>query len=126
MICIASRTGVIARSNRSDLPAMIPSGMPTSSERDTAAIISASVWMLSSHRPLSANVAKATIAQIAAFGPPNRSDTRTPTTAVPIQVIQPQNLISQDTRSSRNDAKLLNAWMTTLGSSALRWSTSQV
>ena len=48
--------------------------------------------MLSSQSPLRANVANAAIAQIAAFGPPNRRATRTPTTAVPIQVIQPQQI----------------------------------
>ena len=70
--------------------------------------MSASVWMLSSQRPLSANVANAASAQIAAFTPPNRSATRTPTIVVPIQVIQPQNRVTQETRSSRNVAKPLN------------------
>ena len=88
--------------------------------------MSASVWMLSSQRPLSANVANAASAQIAAFTPPNRSATRTPTIVVPIQVIQPQNRVTQETRSSRNVAKPLNVRMTALGLSAFRWSTSHV
>jgi hypothetical protein len=126
MICMASRTGVMLRLKRSDLPAATPRGMPTRSERVTAASIRASVCMLSVQSPLSAKVANAPTAQIAAFRPPNLSATRTPTTDAPIQVIQPNSRVSHVTRSSRKEAKPLNVRMTTLGLSAFRWSTSHV
>ena len=46
-----SSTGVISRLNQFDMPAQMPSGMPMSSEIATAAMVSASVSMLSCHRP---------------------------------------------------------------------------
>ena len=52
--------GVIAFAKRSERPATMPSGMPMRSESPTATSISASVCMLSSQRPVSANVANAT------------------------------------------------------------------
>ena len=126
MICIASSTGVTPRSKRSESPARTPSGIPIASERPTAASISASVCMLSTQSPLAANATKAASAQIAARTPPKRSETRTPATVTPTHVIQPRKLVNQLTRSSRKSAKPLNARITTLGLSALRWSTSQV
>ena len=82
--------------------------------------------MLSSQRPLAANATNAARAQIAARAPPNRSETRTPATVTPTHVIQPSALVNQVTRSSRKVAKPLNARITTLVFSALRWSTSHV
>ena len=55
MICIASRIGVIARWKRSLRPATMPTGTPMRMEISTAALISASVCMLSSQRPSRAN-----------------------------------------------------------------------
>ncbi len=126
MICIASSTGVTARANRSESPAHTPSGIPTRSERPTAASISARVCMLSTQRPLAAKATNAARAHSAARTPPKRSETRTPATETPTHVIQPRKLVSQVTRLSRKSAKPLNARITTLGLSALRWSTSQV
>jgi len=82
--------------------------------------------MLSSQSPLAAKVANAASAHTAARTPPKRSETRTPATVTPTQVIQPRKLVNQLTRLSRKSAKPLNARITTLGLSALRWSTSQV
>ena len=82
--------------------------------------------MLSTQRPLAAKVANAASAQTAARTPPKRRETRTPATVTPTQVIQPRKLVNQLTRLSRNSAKPLNARITALGLSALRWSTSQV
>ena len=82
--------------------------------------------MLSSQSPDAANTAKAASAQIAARTPPKRSDTRTPATVTPTHVIHPRKLVNQVTRLSRKSAKPLNARITMLGLSALRWSTSHV
>ena len=46
-----SSTGVIKRLNPSDIPAQMPNGIPMSSAIATAAMVSASVSMLSCHRP---------------------------------------------------------------------------
>ena len=117
---------MIARSNRTDSPASTPSGIPTRSDNDTAASMRASVCMLSTQSPVSANTANAPSAQAAARTPPYRSTTSTPATVVPTQVIQPRNRVNQPTRSSRNDAKPLNALKTTFGSWAFRCSSSHV
>ena len=82
--------------------------------------------MLSTQSPLAANAAKAASAHRPARRPPKRSETRTPATVTPTHVIQPRKLVNQLTRLSRKSAKPLNARITMLGLSALRWSTSQV
>lgn len=48
-----SRKGVTTRLNRSDSPAHTPSGIANSSATNTAETVSASVSMLSCHRPCS-------------------------------------------------------------------------
>ena len=63
---------MIARLKRLERPATMPSGIPTSSESATATSISASVCMLSSHSPVSANEAKAQSVTSAARKPPKR------------------------------------------------------
>ena len=96
------------------------------SERPTAASIRTNVCMLSSQRPLARERdERGEEAQIAARAPPKRSDTRTPATVTPTQVIQPRKSVNHLTRSSRKLAKPLKALITTLGLEALRWSTSQ-
>ena len=82
--------------------------------------------MLSAQSPDAANMTNAASAQIDARTPPKRSETRTPATDTPTHVIQPRKLVNHSTRLSRNSAKPLNARMTKLGLSALRWSTSHV
>ena len=124
-ICIASSTGVIARWKRSERPAMTPSGMPTRSESDTAASMSASVCMLGSHRPISANNANAPSTQSAARQPPKRSTISTKAAVVPTQVMSSKSSFSRLTRSSRKELKPLKIENTKLGSSALRLSVSQ-
>ena len=125
-ICIASSTGVMARSKRSERPGEMPSGIPTTSESPTAENISASVWMLSSQSPLSANIANAASAQIAARTPPKRSDDerrrrRCADPGHPVQEArQPGDEVVEEV------AKPLNARKTALGLSALRWSMSHV
>ena len=46
-----SSTGVMTRFTRGFRPAQMPSGMPMTSAMSTAAMVSASVSMLSSHSP---------------------------------------------------------------------------
>ena len=125
-ICIASSTGVIARSNRFESPVRTPSGTPTRSERPTAASMSAKVCMLSSHSPVSANVANAPPTHAAARQPPNRSAIAVPTTVVPSQVSHRSNLSNHSTRWSTNVENPSKTAKTTFGSSAFRWSSSQV
>ena len=104
-ICIASRIGVIARRNRAERPARIPSGIPTRRERPTEASIRASVSMLSSQRPKSAKVAKADSVIRAARRPPKRSTSATPATVVPAQVSQISSRLNHSTRWSIPELK---------------------
>ena len=83
MICAASSTGVISRSNRSERPATMPSGTPTSSDSATATSISDSVCMLSSQRPRAANDAKLATMITPARRPPNRHASSPPRRVVP-------------------------------------------
>ena len=82
--------------------------------------------MLSSQRPISANDASAARTHVAARQPPKRSATSVATTDVPIHVIQSRSRLNQSTRLSTNVAKPSKAAKTKLGSSALRWSSSQI
>ena len=80
--------GVIARRNRAERPATIPSGIPTRRDSPTAASIRASVSMLSSHRPDSAKAANAESVIRAARRPPKRRTSATPAIVVPTHVSQ--------------------------------------
>ena len=71
----------------------------------TAASMSASVSMLSAHRPASANDANAAIAQTAARSPPKRQDSSVPATVVPIHVSQIRRSLNQVTRLSAKTRK---------------------
>ena len=104
---------------------MTPSGMPTRSDSDTAASMSASVCMLGSHRPITANDANAPSTHSAARQPPNRSTISTKAAVVPTQVMSSKSSYSRLTRSSRKELKPLKIENTKLGSSALRLSVSQ-
>ena len=88
MICAASSTGVMNALNRSERPATMPRGTPTSSENATATSISASVCMLSSQRPSAANDAKLATMIAAARRPPKRHASRPPKSVVPGHVSQ--------------------------------------
>ena len=56
----------------------MPTGMPITSENETAANISASVWMLGSHNPISANEANAARTISPARRPPKRATINVP------------------------------------------------
>ena len=125
MICIASSSGVIARWKRSERPASTPSGIPTSSERLTAAIVSENVSMLSCQRPMSANEPSASRTPAAARRPPKRNTISAPSTVVPAHLSLRKNEVSHETRWSRKFAKPLKIEKTTLGCSTLRLLLSQ-
>ncbi len=125
MICIASRIGVTERRNRSERPASTPSGIPISSESETAAVISANVCTLSSQRPISANDANAAATPSAALRLPKRSTTTIPKAAVPTQVSLKKKLVSHETRLSRKVAKPLKIVKKKLGFGRLRSLLSQ-
>ena len=125
MICIASRTGVIARWKRSERPASTPSGIPTRSDSATAENISAKVCTLSSHSPIRANERNAASTPSAALRLPKRSATTTPSTVVPTQVSLRKKLVSHETRLSRNVAKPLKIVKKKLGFGTLRSALSQ-
>ena len=105
---------------------MTPSGIPTRSERPTAASISENVWMLSSQRPISANDANAASTPSACLQCPKRATTSVPSATVPTQVSFSKNVVNHETRSSRKVAKPLKTEKTKLGFAALRLSLSHV
>ena len=104
-ICIASSTGVIARRTRAERPARMPTGIPTRRDRPTATSIRASVSMLSSQRPSSANDANADSVIRAARRPPKRSMSNTPAIVVPAQVSQSSSRSNHSTRCSIAELK---------------------
>jgi hypothetical protein len=116
---------VIARWKRFERPATIPSGIPTASDRLTAASISASVCRLSPHRPISANEASAPATQAAARHPPKRRTTSVAAAVVPTQVSQSSSRSNHSTRLSTKVANPSKSANTKLRSSALRWSSNQ-
>ena len=126
MICIASRTGVIARCTRSERPAAIPTGTPIASESATEANVSAKVRMLASQTPSAANDTNAAAVPSAARRPPKRSTIAVPSTVVPTHVSLKKKLVSQPTMSSRKVATPLKTTKKTLGCGTLRRSLSQV
>src|SRR5258705_2700970 len=125
-ICAASSNGGMQRSNRSERPAITPSGIPTSRDSPTAAKISAKVCTLCSQSPISANEANAARTPKACCQRPKRSTTSVPSATVPTQVSFWKNVVNQETRLSRNVAKPLKIAKTKLGLAALRLSLSHV
>ena len=91
---------MIARLNRRERPAAIPSGTPIRMDSPTAASMSASVSMLSAHKPAIANDANAASAQAPARSPPKRQASSVPATVVPIQVSQTSRSLNHVTRLS--------------------------
>ena len=75
------------------------------SESSTAANISASVWTLSSHRPIRAKEANAANTISAARQPPKRSTISTDAASVPTQVIQSIASLAVVTSQSANARK---------------------
>ena len=102
----------------------MPIGTPIRSASPTDAIISASVSMLASQRPSSANEAKPASTIAPARRPPKRQTTSVPATVVPIQVSQRMNWLSQATRLSRKIRNQLKIVKKSPVSSAVRWSIS--
>ncbi len=117
--------GVTARRNRSERPASTPSGIPISSESETAAVISAKVCTLSSQRPSTANETNAAATPSAARRLPKRSTTTIPNVAVPTHVSLKKKLVSHETRLSRKFAKPLKIVKTKLGLAPFRSALSQ-
>ena len=89
MICIPSRIGVIARWTRSLRPATMPTGTPMRIEISTAALMSASVCMLSSQRPSRANDTNAPKTTSAARRPPKRRTIAVPAMITPTSTRPP-------------------------------------
>ncbi len=102
----------------------MPIGTPIRSASPTDAIIRASVSMLASQRPSSANETNAPMTIAAARRPPKRHTTSVPVTVVPTQVSQRMNRSSQPTRSSRKTRNQLKTVNTTPVFSAVRCSIS--
>ncbi len=86
MICIASRTGVIALLKPSLRPAMIPSGIPIASATETDATISASVCMLSVQSPMIPNATSAANTTSDARQPHQRTQMPTSSSGTPTHV----------------------------------------
>ena len=81
--------------------------------------------MLSSQRPESANVAKASSVITAARAPPKRSTSATPATVVPAQVSQSSSRLNHSTRWSMPELKPSNTVKTSDWSASPRSVRSQ-
>ena len=117
---------MIAAWNRSERPATMPSGTPTRSDRPTAASIRASVSMLASQSPSSANEAKARATITAARTPPKRqhherADGGRAEPAEPEDaLVEPGDQVVDERREAVEDPEERGS-----RSSAERWSSSQ-
>ena len=125
MICIASSAGVIVRCTRALRPAQMPIGTPTRSESATAASISASVWMLGSHSPISANERNAARTISAARQPPKRSTISVAAAVTPSQVIHSSASVNARTSHSATARNASRMEKMKFGSVAERCSISQ-
>src|SRR5918994_1003090 len=125
MICMASSAGVIVRCTRALRPAHTPNGIPIARESETAANISASVWMLGSHRPMSAKAANAARTISAPPTPPKRSTISVRAAVTPIHVIHRSASVNALTSHSANARKPSKIAKMMFGSAAERWSISQ-
>ena len=105
---------------------MMPNGTPTASDSSTAADISASVWMLSSQSPMSANETNAAATMSAARQPPKRSTISTEAAIVPTHVSHSSRSLSAVTSQSASARKPSKTAKMTFGFSAVRCSSSQV
>ena len=103
----------------------MPTGMPITSENETAANISASVWMLGSHSPISANEANAARTISPARRPPKRATISVPVTVTPSQVIHSSASVKALTVHSAIARNASRIEKMKFGSVAERWSISQ-
>ena len=103
----------------------MPNGIPIASDSSTAASISPSVWMLSSHSPISANETNAKNTISAARPPPKRHTSRVEAAIVPTQVSHSKTSMKAVTSHSQNERKPSSTAKTGLGFAAVRCSSSQ-
>ena len=122
---MASSAGVIARRMRSLRPANSPMGTPIASERSTAADIRASVWMLSSQRPMSAKDTNEANTISAARQPPKRRTMSVLAATTPGQVSHSSASLRAVTIHSASARKPSKIAKMRLGFSAVRCSSSQ-
>ncbi len=109
---------------RSLRPAITPIGTPTTSESITAASISASVCIDSSHSPMRAKETSANSTIRPARQPPKRHTIATPAMITPGQVSHSSMSSSAATSQSASARKPSRIAKMTFGFSAVRWSRS--
>ena len=92
MICIASSTGVMMRWKRSERPGADAERHPDREREADGGEHQRERLHALEPEPAGANATNAASAQIAARAPPKRSETSTPATVTPTQVIQPSEV----------------------------------